>query len=105
MHEELKAIRESLNLELIREEKHQWVTVKGKGVSASYYEVNKPGSKLIKRCFAEIDGYNFGTTGDSGERPYWKKNGRGRMKNDGEVWDKLYSLDDYILNECGYHLW
>ena len=59
MHEELKAIRESLNLELIREEKHQLVTVKGKGVSASYYEVNKPGSKLIKRCFAEIDGYNF----------------------------------------------
>lgn len=86
---------------LIRDTKHeQFLTVTGEGITMYYYEVFKVGSNFIKRRHGEVNGISFSTN----EEGYYKKNGRGRIKNEAEVWEKIRNADSFIY-EQGFSFW
>ncbi|PHE64228.1 hypothetical protein COF68_05125 [Bacillus toyonensis] len=86
--------------------KDQFVKLETEGLELTYYEVIREGSNIIKRSFGKVDDYTFSTTKEfSNGTVYWKKNGRGRMKNQGEVEDKLKEADSYMVGELGYTFW
>ncbi|MEC2463527.1 hypothetical protein P9X10_01250 [Bacillus cereus] len=87
-----------MNLTIDRTTKN-FVIVRGEDLELYYYEAYEQGSGALKRSFGEVNGYKFSTFESLTGKPYWKKNGRGRMKNQKEVEAKLVEADSFLVNE------
>ncbi|WP_270364092.1 hypothetical protein [Bacillus paranthracis] len=87
------------NLVIERDVKHdQFITVKAEGIEVTYFEVEKAGSKDLKRKWATINGVQFHTDPYNW---YWQKGGRGGYKNKEMILETLKAVDTFIYNE-GY---
>jgi hypothetical protein len=89
------------NLVIERDEKpglEQYITVKAEGIEVTYWEVEKVGSKDLKRTWATINGVKFHTDPYNW---YWQKGGRGGFKNKEMILETLKVVDSFIYNE-GY---
>jgi hypothetical protein len=56
------------------------------------------GSHII-RSEANVEGYTFS---NQGRNKYWKKAGRGGVKNREQVEAKLVEVDSYLYNDFGF---
>lgn len=73
----------------------QNLTVKGENIEMIYWEKIKEGSGLISRCYGIVNGQRFKYDG------YYKKIGRGRIKNEDQVWEMIEKADRFI-NDQGF---
>jgi len=77
-------------------DKNRIITLTADGVEVAYKEM-KEGSGIIVRRGATVQGYAFNEAKDG----YWKKSGRGSVKNRKEIEQVLIKADSYIVSE-GY---
>ncbi|MCY9056106.1 hypothetical protein MOE90_20935 [Bacillus spizizenii] len=76
--------------------KDRIITLSMDDVEVSYREVIREGSGLIRRNTAIIKGYGFNRRSSNN---YWKKVGRGSIKDRKEIEQALIDADSYMIEK------
>lgn len=87
----------SQTLELVKT--GQTIEISGENISMYYWEAQKEGSGIVKRSNGTVNEIGFTAT-DMG---YYKKIGKGRIKNEDQVLKMLEAADQFLKDQ-GYKI-